>query len=332
MSWASLQLEGEQYLQMLSSVCECLWVTAINAQEVRKLETITLFGFLWLRYCAIRPDCRPEQFCCGTIDCGVSGRIRHWTRAVRERMDISRPMIFMILAYQCLNRSGEMLLPRNVDELLRDLARRAREGMRYRTLDFWNPWRNPVDYLATKYRFSRVYRSLIQDKHAGGHVGARADPYYKRLGIYIRLLAQSSGKGQVLRQDLYNTVEDGPLHYNMSPIPEVALDSSTNTAESSTQQTGAHPRSRLSITLARSTISSLSSLRSQMRLAERLRQQNGTEHTPRSSESMDHGSRRSSWSFRRVTGMSWGSSQASVVMHDVELQAEDSTMMDSIST
>ena len=329
-AWAARQLEGEDYLQMLRSVCECLWVTASNAQEVRKLETITLFAFLWLRYYAICSEHQEQSpystlFNCSevTYDC-----IRPLIREAQQCMHISRLMVLMILAHQSLNRPWDVLSSCTVDEWQRNLTRRAREAFGQSPSLFW---KSSAD-LSIKDRFFRIFRHLIRDDHISETIGGYTGPYYPRLAKYIRLLARSSGVEQFPRPDLHNAATGGPLHYTMSPIPEIAPDSSTTTAESSTQQTVTHPRSRLSMTLARSTISSLSSLRSHMRLAERLRRQTGAEPSLCSAESMDLGSRHSSWSLRRVARMSWASSKSSLVMHDGDPEPERSTMMDGTTT
>ena len=329
-AWAARQLEGEDYLQMLRSVCECLWVTASNAQEVRKLETITLFAFLWLRYYAIcsehqehSPYCTVFNYREVRCDC-----IRYLIREAQQCMHISRLMVLMILAHQSLNRPWDVLSSSTVDEWQRNLTRRAREAFGQSPSLFW---KSSAD-LSIKDRFFRIFRHLIRDDQISEAIGGYTGPYYPRLAKYIRLLARSSGVEQFPKPGLHTAATGGPLHYTMSPIPEIAPDSSTTTAESSTWQTGAHTRSRLSMTLARSTISSMSSLRSHMRLAERLRRQNSAEPSLCSAESMDLGSRHSSWSLRRVARMSWASSKSSLVMHDGDPEPEHSTMMDGTTT
>jgi hypothetical protein len=338
--WCSKQVEGDDYRVMLNFSREKPWTKAPNLQSFQNFERTSLFCHLWQKY-------RDAQ---EANSRGASS----WREAIisivedfEQSLQISAPMIFSTVASLRGFFKTAKRAPEYTDSTLEQIARQSLESLRKYFL-YTEPW----IYYEFEIIFFETYASLSSDIEAtdeqmefrkltqtfvrqmahtqlprNASNASPVDPEHPREAYLWSTTSATRTEGLVVEENIDDKKAPMPSQ-NQSATPILRPPSGTL---GTNQESGKRPASFASVDMLATPRSSLSSSKTSLRsfqrigrVAELLLKRGGSGANQLPSEIMNRDSQ-SSWSLRRLTGVSYLSATSEMTMDG---QAEQDSVME----
>jgi hypothetical protein len=324
LEWCLKQVANGDYRVMLGFLCEKVSTKALDLASLKAFENTGLFCFLWQKYIVAR-EARSE-----TIVQGVE--------EIEERLQIPAPMIFSTVASMGPNTAIESFPSTHIFDA-GQIAGRAISNLTwtvgiYSDINiFITTWASSISKIAAIEPHKWEYQLLVQNFVR--HFAHRQLPSELWKSSFLhpthedKAYASETCSLPSTEGEIFETAAD-----NIALLPDLSQ-SATPTAEQRPMTAvidhsiGSRPQSSVSVDTCdapRSSFnSSKASLRSLQRLgqaAQNLLKRGGSGANQLPSEAMDRDSH-SSWSLRRLTGVSYLSSSS-------EATADRQSMQDTI--